>query len=63
MDELSAFRGAPPRMLELESELLSRADLVFTGGRSLYEAKRDRHARVSLFPLLDRCGTFRDGPR
>lgn len=50
MDELSAFRGAPPRMLELESELLSRADLVFTGGRSLYEAKRGRHARVSCFP-------------
>ena len=50
MDELSAFRGAPPRMLELESELLSRADLVFTGGRSLYEAKQGRHARVSCFP-------------
>ncbi|MDB5374568.1 MAG: hypothetical protein JWP04_3210 [Belnapia sp.] len=50
MDELSAFRGAPPRMLELEQELLSRADLVFTGGRSLYEAKRGRHARVSCFP-------------
>ncbi|WP_052389185.1 glycosyltransferase [Belnapia moabensis] len=50
MDELSAFRGAPPRMLELEQALLNRADLVFTGGRSLYEAKRNRHARVSCFP-------------
>jgi UDP-galactopyranose mutase len=50
MDELSAFRGAPPRMLELERALLARADLVFTGGRSLYEAKRGRHPRVSLFP-------------
>ncbi|MBL6454934.1 glycosyltransferase family 1 protein [Belnapia sp. T6] len=50
MDELSAFRGAPPRMLELERALLARADLVFTGGRSLYEAKRNRHPKVSCFP-------------
>ncbi len=50
MDELSAFRGAPPRMMELEQALLNRADMVFTGGRSLYEAKRNRHARVSCFP-------------
>ena len=50
MDELSAFRGAPPRMMELEQALLNRAGLVFTGGRSLYEAKRNRHARVSCFP-------------
>jgi glycosyltransferase involved in cell wall biosynthesis len=50
MDELSAFRGAPPRMLELERALLARADLVFTGGRSLYEAKRGRHPRVHCFP-------------
>jgi UDP-galactopyranose mutase len=50
MDELSAFRGAPPRMMEMERALLARADLVFTGGRSLYEAKRNRHPRVSCFP-------------
>jgi UDP-galactopyranose mutase len=50
MDELSAFRGAPPQMLRLEQELLDRSDLVFTGGRSLYEAKRDRHPRVFCFP-------------
>lgn len=50
MDELSAFRGAPPRMLEYERQLLGRADLVFTGGRSLYEAKRGRHPRVHCFP-------------
>ncbi|TDH61599.1 glycosyltransferase family 1 protein [Dankookia rubra] len=50
MDELSAFRGAPPRMLDLERVLLGRADLVFTGGRSLYEAKRGRHPRVHCFP-------------
>lgn len=50
MDELSAFRGAPPAMLEMERRLLARADLVFTGGRSLFEAKRGRHPSVHLFP-------------
>jgi UDP-galactopyranose mutase len=50
MDELSMFRGAPPELLEREKELLERADLVFTGGQSLYEAKRDRHPAVYAFP-------------
>jgi UDP-galactopyranose mutase len=50
MDELSAFRGAPPEMVELERQLLRRADLVFTGGRSLYEAKQGKHPRVHCFP-------------
>jgi len=50
MDELSAFRFAPPELLRRETELLARADLVFTGGRSLYEAKRARHPRVYPFP-------------
>lgn len=50
MDELGSFRCAPALLSELEEELLCRADLVFTGGRSLYEAKRRRHPRVHLFP-------------
>jgi glycosyltransferase involved in cell wall biosynthesis len=50
MDELSAFRFAPPRMVQLESELLAAADVVFTGGESLYRAKRTRHADVHAFP-------------
>jgi UDP-galactopyranose mutase len=50
MDELAAFAGAPPQLTELEHELFDRADLVFTGGRSLYEEKRDRHPAVHLFP-------------
>ena len=50
MDELANFRFAPPRLLELESELFERADLVFTGGYSLYEAKRSRHPSVHPFP-------------
>ncbi len=39
MDELSKFRGAPPQIVERETELLKRADVVFTGGRKLFEAK------------------------
>lgn len=50
MDELSLFLGAPPEILRLEEALLQRADLVFTGGVSLYEAKRGRHPRVHCFP-------------
>lgn len=50
MDELSAFRGASPELLAREAELLARADVVFTGGFSLYEAKKDRHPNVHLFP-------------
>jgi UDP-galactopyranose mutase len=49
MDELSAFRGAPPSLRETEEELLARADVVFTGGLSLYEAKRTRHPNVHAF--------------
>jgi hypothetical protein len=50
MDELSAFKFAPPRLLELEAELLEKADVVFTGGQSLYEAKKNRHQDVHAFP-------------
>jgi UDP-galactopyranose mutase len=50
MDELSAFRGAPPALREREQLLFERADLVFTGGQSLYEAKRDQHKEVYAFP-------------
>jgi UDP-galactopyranose mutase len=50
MDELSGFLGAPPELLELEKELLSRASIVFTGGQSIWEAKRDRHPSCHAFP-------------
>jgi UDP-galactopyranose mutase len=50
MDELSKFRFAPPRLLELEQELIDKADIVFTGGSSLYEAKKGRHPNVHCFP-------------
>lgn len=50
MDELSAFRGAPPILQDLEAQLFQKADLVFTGGQSLYEAKRHRHNNIHPFP-------------
>jgi UDP-galactopyranose mutase len=56
MDELSAFKGAPPELHAREAELFRRADLVFTGGQSLYEAKRDKHPAVYAFPSsIDRA--------
>lgn len=50
MDELAAFRGAPVQLIDRERQLLSRADVVFTGGYSLYEAKRVLHPSVHPFP-------------
>ena len=50
MDELSLFKGANPQLKQFELELFRRADVVFTGGPSLYEAKRGQHANVHLFP-------------
>jgi UDP-galactopyranose mutase len=50
MDELSAFKGAPSALKERETELFKCADLVFTGGHSLYEVKRHQHKNVFAFP-------------
>ena len=50
MDELAAFKGAPPPIVAFETRLLERADVVFTGGQSLFEAARDRHSNVHAFP-------------
>lgn len=50
MDELSAFRFAPPQLLELENELFKKADVVFTGGNSLYQAKKHRHHNIHAMP-------------
>lgn len=50
MDELSLFRAAPRILRDREVELLAAADVVFTGGQSLYEAKRDCHPNVHAFP-------------
>lgn len=50
MDELSAFRGAPQCLRDREQELFQAADLVFTGGQSLYEVKRHQHPHAYAFP-------------
>ncbi|HYF02446.1 MAG TPA: glycosyltransferase family 1 protein, partial [Patescibacteria group bacterium] len=56
MDELSAFDFAPPLLKTREEELLKKADVVFTGGQSLYEAKKSRHHNIHPYPSsIDRA--------
>lgn len=56
MDELSNFHGAPSTLRHWEDELFRRADLVFTGGQALYEAKQAKHANIHAFPSsIDRA--------
>jgi len=50
MDEPPAFRSAPPGAKRREAELLKLADVVFTSGYSLYQAKRRLHHNIHLFP-------------
>ena len=50
MDELSAFKNAPKALLQREKQLMERADVVFTGGQALFEAKRTLHANIHPFP-------------
>src|SRR5688572_10123764 len=49
MDELSKFRGAPPQIIERESILLSKADVVFTGGRKMWESRSARHSNCHFY--------------
>ena len=50
MDELSGFRYAPPELQHREAQLFQQADLVFTGGHRLWEAKRLQHRYAYPFP-------------
>lgn len=50
MDELSLFKEAPEKIIEQEKYLIAQADLVFTGGKSLYESKAKLHKNVHCFP-------------
>ncbi|MDQ3930153.1 MAG: hypothetical protein M3328_13520, partial [Chloroflexota bacterium] len=50
MDELSAFAGAPQEIKDREAAALAWADVVFTGGPSLYRAKLGRHENLHCFP-------------
>jgi len=56
MDELSQFRFAPPELIDAESMLLRHADVVFTGGRKLFESKSRHHPNVHFFG----CGVDAD---
>ena len=49
MDELSKFRGAPPAIVEREARLLKVADVVFTGGRKLFESKSQHHSNCHFY--------------
>jgi len=51
MDDLASFAGAAEEMRDRQRELLTLADLVFTGGRSLHSSITSlRRAHVHLFP-------------
>ncbi|MDQ3193817.1 MAG: glycosyltransferase [Bacteroidota bacterium] len=68
MDELANFRFAPSGLKELESRLIARSDLVFTGGKSLYNKKKDQNDSVYCFPSsidkehFSRAQNFNEGP-
>jgi glycosyltransferase involved in cell wall biosynthesis len=58
MDELSKFRCAPPEIIEREGELLKRADVVFTGGRKLLEAKSQHNPNCHFYGCGVDCEHF-----
>jgi UDP-galactopyranose mutase len=61
MDELSCFKGAHPRMLQYETMLMGMADVVFTGGQSLYEFKKTKHFNIYPFPSSIDKAHFENG--
>ncbi|WP_420595423.1 glycosyltransferase family 1 protein [Deinococcus sp.] len=58
MDELANFRFAPPELRPREQQLFKQADLVFTGGYRLWEAKRQQHPHAYPFPSSVEKGHF-----
>ncbi|MEJ7646412.1 MAG: glycosyltransferase [Chryseolinea sp.] len=50
MDELSGFKFAPPELREREARLFEMADIVFTGGHTLFQAKKHQHQNIFPFP-------------
>ncbi len=58
MDELSQFRFAHPDLIRRERLLMSCADIVFTGGRKLYESKARLHDNVHFFGCGVDCNHF-----
>lgn len=50
MDELSSFKFAAPELKNWEQKLFANADIVFTGGMHLYEAKKKFHSNIYGVP-------------
>lgn len=50
MDDLAAFDFAPAGMAQRERAVLERADVVFTGGPTLYERRKSYGAKVHCHP-------------
>lgn len=49
MDQLSQFKFAPPPLIEREKMLLKAADVVFAGGRKMWEDKKKSNANAHFF--------------
>jgi len=50
MDDLASFKDGSPEMREREARLMGMVDLVFTGGHSMYEARKALHPHIHCFP-------------
>lgn len=50
MDELSLFKGVDQELIDQEKRLMEEADIVFTGGKSLFEVRKELHPNVYCFP-------------
>ena len=50
MDELSSFKFASPEIKVWEQQIFAKADIVFTGGMHLYEAKKKLHSNIFGVP-------------
>lgn len=62
MDELALFHGADNRIRVEEARLMAWADVVFTGGQSLYAAKRHLHDNIHPVPSSVDVAHFSRGP-
>lgn len=49
MDELSAFKGAPPELVDRERDLMDEAQVMFTGGLSMWLNKKQHHPNCHRF--------------
>jgi UDP-galactopyranose mutase len=61
MDELSAFRNSPKQLVQRETALLRIANVVFTGGPSLYRQKRAANPQTHCIPSSVDRDHFRHG--